>query len=135
MTRSSLRIVTHAREELLDLTAQVRAVVAQSGVREGFCVVYSPHTTAGVTINEGYDPDVTHDLLLALDTMVPHNAGYRHAEGNSAAHVKTSLIGASQLVGIGGGELLLGTWQAIWFCEFDGPRTRTVVVSVMESSA
>ncbi|MBI5831397.1 MAG: YjbQ family protein [Armatimonadetes bacterium] len=135
MLRSTLQVVTKSREELVDLTARVRAIVVGSGVREGLCVVYSPHTTAGITINEGYDPDVTHDLLLALDAMVPHNSGYRHAEGNSAAHMKASLVGASQTIGVGGGDLLLGTWQAVWFCDFDGPRTRTVTVTVMEASA
>lgn len=132
MHRTTLRVPTRTQEELVDLTAEVRAAVAASGVREGLCMVYCPHTTAGVTINEGYDPDVAHDLLLALDAMAPQHAGYRHAEGNSAAHVKATLVGASQTVGVAAGELLLGTWQAVWFCEFDGPRTRTVVVWVME---
>ena len=134
MVRTTLTVVTGSREQMVDITAQVREVVAESGMTEGLCLVYSTHTTAAVTINEGYDPDVTHDLLLALDTMVPQNAGYRHAEGNSAAHMKASLLGASQTVTVVGGDLLLGTWQAIWFCDFDGPRKRTVMVTLLEAS-
>ena len=117
-------------EDFVDLTAQVRDVVAETGVQEGHCVVYVPHTTAGVTINENADPDVRHDLLLALNRISPDLPGFRHGEGNSAAHVKSSLMGSSVTVLVQAGHLVLGTWQGIYFCEFDGPRTRRVHVQV-----
>jgi secondary thiamine-phosphate synthase enzyme len=115
---------------MIDITDRVAALVSQSGIREGICHVFVPHTTAAVTINENADPDVQRDILASLDRMVPLDDGYRHGEGNSAAHVKASLFGASQSVWVEGGRLVLGTWQSLFFCEFDGPRTRRVLVGL-----
>ena len=126
-----LDVTTRARCELVDITGQVASAVHDVKLRDGAVLVYSPHTTAAITIQENADPDVRHDLLLALENAVPDAAPrgrYRHAEGNSPAHVKTSLVGASQLVPVAGNELQLGTWQGIYFCEFDGPRTRHVLL-------
>ena len=118
-------------EGFVDITPQVREVVTASRVPDGCCVVYVPHTTSGVTINENADPDVRHDLLLALRRIAPELPGFRHAEGNSTAHVKASLMGSSVTVLIDDARLVLGTWQGIYFAEFDGPRTRRVHVRVM----
>ena len=129
-----LEVQTTDREQLVDLTERVREVVRSSGVANGLCPVSSPHTTAGVTVNENADPDVRHDLLLALGNAVPERAAagrYRHGEGNSDAHVKTSLVGTSQLIPVQGGAPVLGTWQGVFLCEFDGPRRRTVQVKVI----
>jgi secondary thiamine-phosphate synthase enzyme len=116
---------------MLDVTTRVQAIVADAGVQTGLVTVYIPHTTAGVTINENADPDVVHDTLRQLDEMVPwRQPFYRHAEGNSASHVKASMMGSSVTVLIEDGKLQLGTWQGVWFCEFDGPRTRKVWVKV-----
>ncbi|MGE5609735.1 MAG: secondary thiamine-phosphate synthase enzyme YjbQ [Bacillota bacterium] len=126
------KIATRQRSEMIDITRLVGRVVRQAGVQSGIAVVHVPHTTAGVTINENADPDVQHDLLRKLETMVPQReAFYRHGEGNSDSHVKTSLIGNSVTVLVENGELVLGTWQAVYLCEFDGPRERSVVVKVM----
>lgn len=125
----SFRVTTRQRNTFLDITAEVRAALQRRGLREGIAIVYCPHTTAAITINEGYDPDVVHDMQLWLDRAVPHvQPGFRHGEGNSDAHLKASLIGSSATIPVSGGELQLGQWQAIFFCEFDGPRTRTVHV-------
>ncbi len=124
-------VKTSASTELIDITDQVQAELRDKGVQEGVCMVYVPHTTAAVTINEGADPSVQEDLLMVLNGMVPWKAPYKHAEGNSPAHVKTTLVGASELVGVEGGRLVLGTWQRIFFCEFDGPRTRKVHVRTL----
>jgi len=114
---------------MLEITDQVRQAVRDAGVAEGQVTVYIPHTTAGVTINENADPDVVHDMLAQLDEMVPwRQPFYQHGEGNSAAHVKASLMGISVAVPVSGGDLLLGTWQGVWFCEFDGPRSRRAIV-------
>jgi secondary thiamine-phosphate synthase enzyme len=126
----ALDIKTNAREEMVDLTPKIEAAVAASGVENGLCTVFIPHTTAGVTINENADPDVREDLLAALRRTVPDGVPYRHGEGNSPAHVKASLVGSSVTVIIEGGRLRLGTWQGIQFCEFDGPRARKVWVKV-----
>ena len=116
---------------MIDITAQAAEAVAESGVQNGTVMVFCPHTTAAITINENADPDVPHDILLTLETLIPqHRDGYRHCEGNSDAHVKASLVGSSEQVMILNGCLKLGTWQAIFFCEFDGPRTRTVHVQI-----
>lgn len=125
---------TTARDQVVDLTAEVRRVVADSGVSDGLCVVFCPHTTAGLVVNEGWDPAVGADLLMVLDRLVPQQGGYAHAEGNTAAHVKALTCGASQTLIVEGGRLVLGQWQAIQFYEFDGPRSRNVLVSVVESS-
>jgi secondary thiamine-phosphate synthase enzyme len=126
----TLPISTRQRSQMIEITTEVQSVLGQSGVQEGVVVVYCPHTTAGLTINEDADPTVRADLLDMLDRLVPWQAGYRHAEGNSAAHIKSSLVGHSVMVLVGKGQLLLGTWQGIFFCEFDGPRSRRVLVHV-----
>jgi len=124
-----LAIRTHQRCELVDVTEQVEAALAGLGVEDGAVLVWSPHTTAGVTVNEGYDPDVAGDLLRRLEALAPERGqGDRHAEGNSDAHLKTALVGTSALVPVEGGRLALGRWQRVFLCEFDGPRRRTVHV-------
>ena len=125
----SFRVSTHRRNDLIDITAEVKASLRRRGLSEGVGVVYCPHTTAAVTINEGYDPDVVHDMLLWLERAVPHvQPGFRHGEGNSDSHIKASLVGYSATVVVDGGDLVLGRWQGVYFCEFDGPRHRTVHV-------
>jgi secondary thiamine-phosphate synthase enzyme len=128
----TLTIRTSAREELVDLTQQVQELVRGSGARAGVAFITSPHTTAGITIQENADPDVRADLLAHLARLVPRTAEFRHGEGNSDAHIKTSLVGATQALPVDGGRLVLGRWQAIYFCEFDGPRTRRVQVKIVE---
>ena len=125
----TFRVSTHQRTEFVDITGDVAKAVTAMGVKDGVVTVFVPHTTAGVTINENADPDVTADMANALDRMVPWSADYRHSEGNAAAHVKASLMGSSARVIVEGGRLQLGMWQAIYFCEFDGPRSRKVWVS------
>jgi secondary thiamine-phosphate synthase enzyme len=126
-----ITVHTKARAEMIDITAAVQKMISGEKIESGICLVYTPHTTAAVTINENADPDVPRDMLAALDRAVPLSANYRHAEGNSAAHVKSSLVGASELVIIEGGRLVLGAWQSIFFCEFDGPRTRKVYIKFL----
>ena len=121
-------IRTNQQVEFVKLTGQIQKLLDESGAQEGICHVYVPHTTAGITINEGADPDVIRDMTMELNKIVPLEDGYRHAEGNSAAHIKASMMGSSAEVMIENGKLVLGTWQAIFFCEFDGPRTRRVLV-------
>ena len=129
--QNDFRISTKNRNQMIDITSQVGSLVGKSGVVDGDVIVYCPHTTAAITINENADPSVPHDLLLTLEELVPrHRSGYRHYEGNSDSHCKSSLIGCSEQVLIKGGALQLGTWQGIFFCEFDGPRSRKVVVQV-----
>jgi len=125
-----IAIKTNKRVELVNITSHVRAAVKESGVRSGVCHVFVPHTTAGVTINEGADPDVARDIEERLSKLIPENDGYRHKEGNSDAHIKSVLAGASASILVEGGVLILGTWQAVYFCEFDGPRSREVLVKV-----
>jgi secondary thiamine-phosphate synthase enzyme len=120
---------TNKREEIVDITGKIAAAVAAAGVSEGICMVFVPHTTAGVTINENADPDVKADILMALRHTVPDSLPYAHGEGNSTAHVKATLVGSSVSVIVANGRLQLGTWQGICLCEFDGPRTRKVWVS------
>jgi secondary thiamine-phosphate synthase enzyme len=119
---------TKAREELIDITRTVEEDVRSSGIKEGLCVVYVPHTTAAVTINEDADPSVREDILRQLKNLAPRKGEYSHLEGNSDAHIKSSLIGASQVIPIHDGRLMLGTWQGVFFCEFDGPRDRCFYV-------
>ncbi len=122
---------TRSRSQMVDITAEIAGVVAQSGIQDGDVTVFCPHTTGGITINENADPDVVHDLLLTFEELFPKNRpGYRHSEGNSDSHCKSSLVGAGEQVLIQAGRLVLGTWQSIYFCEFDGPRTRRVIVQV-----
>ncbi|MGB9691541.1 MAG: secondary thiamine-phosphate synthase enzyme YjbQ [Candidatus Sumerlaeaceae bacterium] len=124
-------IRTTSRRQFVDITAQVREAVAASQVGEGICVVYCPHTTAGITINEHADPDVVQDLGMVLGRLVPHEDDYAHSEGNSDSHVQCSLIGPSQTLIVHKGHLVLGTWQGVFFCEFDGPRQRKFFVKVV----
>ena len=131
MFTKTIDVRTGSRDEMADITAEVASAVGESGVAEGMATVYVPHTTAGVTINENADPSVVHDMLAALDQAVPWRQGFhRHGEGNSAAHVKSSLVGCSARVLVGAGRLVLGTWQGIYFCEFDGPRSRKAHIAV-----
>jgi secondary thiamine-phosphate synthase enzyme len=124
-------VSTNKRNELVDITGKVEKAVAEAGISEGNVIVYCPHTTAAITINENADPDVVHDILLTLSALIPQNrSGYQHSEGNSDAHVKSSILGCSQTVLINNGQMQLGTWQGIYFCEFDGPRRRTVSVQI-----
>lgn len=129
----SFNVKTSARNDFKDITREVSQALAATGVSDGICVVYVPHTTAGVTINENADPAVRVDIEGALDRIIPWNGPYKHSEGNSAAHVKASLMGFSATIPVRGGMLVLGTWQGIYFCEFDGPRTRTVHVQAIPS--
>jgi secondary thiamine-phosphate synthase enzyme len=126
-----LTIETDRREQFRDITDEVRAAVREQGSGAGMCVVYSPHTTCGVTVNEGYDPDVAADAVRHLGELVPRFRGWRHAEGNSDAHVKTILVGASVTLPIESGDLALGQWQRVFLCEFDGPRRRQLRVTVL----
>jgi len=126
----NIKVKTQAREELVDITERIREEIISSGVKEGICIVYVPHTTAGVTINENADPSVKEDILMTMKKIVPDSLPYRHSEGNSPAHVKACLIGSSVNIIIEKGELSLGTWQGIFFCEFDGPRNRRVYMKV-----
>jgi secondary thiamine-phosphate synthase enzyme len=126
----TISIATKRRNELIDISDQIAEAVRESRVHEGIATVFVPHTTAGVTINENADPDVVTDLLHKLQDVFPKNDGYHHAEGNSDAHIKASLLGASVQIIVHEGKLLLGTWQGIYFCEFDGPRTRTCYIKV-----
>lgn len=128
----TLSVRTNTRIELLDLTSQVQEVVSQSGVTEGLCHVFVPHTTAAVTINENADPSVKADILMVMNKLISEQEPYRHQEGNSPAHVKASLIGPQITVFVTKGRLALGTWQGIFFCEFDGPRPRRLLVKVVE---
>ena len=129
---TTLDVRSKSQVEFLNITERVQGAIKDSGVREGLACVYVPHTTAAVTINEGADPDVVEDLISGLQRMVP-STGYQHTEGNSPAHLKSTLVGCSLCVPISGGRLTLGTWQAIFFCEFDGPRSRRVLVQVAPS--
>ncbi|HJZ92465.1 MAG TPA: secondary thiamine-phosphate synthase enzyme YjbQ [Gemmataceae bacterium] len=127
----SFNLKTTARNQLVEITDQVREAVAASGLKTGLCVVYCPHTTAAITVNENADPDVVHDMLLYLNKAVPKDQpGFRHGEGNSDSHIKASLVGPSVTLIVDAGDVVLGRWQGVYFCEFDGPRTRTVMVRV-----
>jgi len=128
-----LTFETDRREQFRDITDEVRAAVREQGSGSGICVVYSPHTTCGVTVNEGWDPDVAADAVRHLGELVPRFRGWRHAEGNSDAHVKTMLIGASVTLPIDGGDLALGQWQRVFLCEFDGPRERRLRVTCVSA--
>ena len=127
-----LTVKTRSRTELIDITSDVNQLVRKSGIDAGLCLLYVPHTTAAVTINESADPSVKSDILMILNQIVPWEAQYRHMEGNSPAHVKSTMVGASELVAIENSSLVLGTWQGIFFCEFDGPRTRKIHVRFLQ---
>src|SRR5512147_867514 len=138
MASATIEVRTSSRCEMVDVTDRVRAAAREAGLPGGAILVYCPHTTAGVTVQENADPDVQRDLLLALENAVPLRAArgsYRHAEGNADAHVKASLVGSSALVPVAGGELALGRWQGIFLCEFDGPRVRQLLVSSLAAPA
>lgn len=130
----SFSVSTRLRCQFLDITRQVAKIVSDKGVREGCCIVHIPHTTCGITINENADPDVPTDILAHLARMIPQLSDFRHCEGNSDAHIKTSLMGSAVTVPVSEGRLALGTWQSIFMTEFDGPRTRQVFVTVMAAS-
>ena len=127
-----LSVKSKAKTELIDITSDVQKLVRSSGIVEGICMLYVPHTTAAVTINESADPSVKADILMILNQIVPWKAEYRHLEGNSPAHVKSTLVGASEQIAIENNHLVLGTWQGIFFCEFDGPRSRKVHMRIYE---
>ena len=128
-----ITVETSARTEFVDVTDKVRKTIASAGAGTGLCMLYVPHTTAAVTINESADPSVKADILKIINAVVPWDADYRHLEGNSAAHIKTTLVGSSELLLVEKGRLVLGTWQGIFFCEFDGPRTRKLHVNLIAS--
>ena len=127
------RVKTTSRIEMIDVTSEVQRLVSEEGINEGVCLVYCPHTTAGVVINEHADPSVAEDIASALTDQYPHRRAWRHLEGNADAHVKSAVVGISAMIPITGGRLALGTWQGIFFCEFDGPRTRELYVQIMSS--
>ena len=131
IVQKDLAISSKSRNQMIDITNKVGSVVSQSGITTGDVIVYCPHTTAAITINENADPSVPHDILLTLSELIPHHRpGYRHSEGNSDSHCKSSLLGCSEQILIKNGTLNLGTWQGVFFCEFDGPRHREVLVQV-----
>jgi len=129
----TISLKTKSGDSIQDITQAVASVVAKSGIKEGFCLVSSPHTTAGITVNENSDPDVKSDILMELGKIVPLTDNYRHMEGNSAAHLKASLMGFSAVIPVSSGKIVLGIWQGIYFCEFDGPRERKVNITVTGS--
>ncbi len=126
----SVNVKTDSRIDMVDITSSIQKEISKSGVKEGVCIIYVPHTTAGMTINEGADPAVCDDIMAKLNELVPPNAGYRHGEGNADSHIKASLLGSSVSVLVENGSLVLGTWQKIFFCEFDGPRSRRVYLKI-----
>jgi secondary thiamine-phosphate synthase enzyme len=128
----TVQVKSSRRTDFIDITHSVREVTRKSGVSEGICLIFVPHTTAAVTINENADPSVTRDILIMLNKLIPSEDDYRHLEGNSPAHIKSSLLGCSETVLVESGKLVLGTWQGIFFCEFDGPRSRKVYVKVVK---
>ena len=127
-----ISVKTRERTELIDITTDINQLIQKAGIDQGLCMIYVPHTTAAVTINESADPSVKSDILMILNQIIPWKAHYRHLEGNSPAHIKSTLVGSSELIAIENRRLVLGTWQGIFFCEFDGPRTRKVDIRIME---
>ena len=128
----TFQVKSSRRTDFIDITHSVQEIIRKSGVGEGVCYIFIPHTTAAVTINENADPSVTQDIMMMLNKLIPSEDDYRHLEGNSPAHIKSSLMGCSKTVLVESGKLVLGTWQGIFFCEFDGPRSRKVYVKVMK---
>ena len=128
-----LTVQSNDRTSIIDITHQIQALVQENGIKNGICYIFIPHTTAGVTINENADPDVKSDMLMEINKVIPFTDSYRHMEGNSAAHIKATLFGNSEMIIINTGRLQLGTWQGVFFCEFDGPRTRKVWVKFVNS--
>jgi len=131
-TKKQISVSTNKRNEFVDVTGEVSNAVKESGVKEGCVHLYVPHTTAAVTINENYDPSVKSDILNKLSDVIPAGAGYAHAEGNADSHIKASIIGSSEFIPVTGGDIDLGRWQGIFFCEFDGPRSRRMLIEVIE---
>jgi secondary thiamine-phosphate synthase enzyme len=129
--KRTLTVKTHSKTEFIDITRDIEEAIRSEGVDDGVCVVFVPHTTAAVTINESADPSVKSDILMILNKIVPWKEGYGHLEGNSPAHIKSSIIGASEVIAVEGGRLKLGTWQGVFFCEFDGPRSRKVQIRLL----
>jgi secondary thiamine-phosphate synthase enzyme len=127
-----ISVKTRERTELIDITTDINQLIQKTKIDQGLCMIYVPHTTAAVTINESADPSVKSDILMILNQIIPWKADYRHLEGNSPAHIKSTLMGSSELIAIENRRLVLGTWQGIFFCEFDGPRTRKVDIRIME---
>jgi len=125
-------VKSKSRTQLIDITSEIQKAVRSSGISEGLCMLYVPHTTAAITINESADPSVASDIMMVLNEVIPWKADYRHLEGNSPAHIKSTLVGASEVIAIENGSLVLGTWQGIFFCEFDGPRTRSVHMRLLK---
>lgn len=130
MSITEIQVKTKQRNELVDITPQVEKAVEESGIAEGICVLAVPHTTAAVTVNENADPSVKADIIAKLSALAPAGDRYQHREGNADAHIKATLVGPSEVLLVKGGQLMLGTWQGVFFCEFDGPRTRQVVIRV-----
>lgn len=128
----TLQVTSSRQVEMIDISTEVCRVIRETGVTDGMAVIFTPHTTAAITINENADPDVCRDLVMEINKIVPMQDGYHHLEGNSAAHLKSSLFGASETLIINAGEIVLGTWQGIYFCEFDGPRRRKVNIQVVD---
>jgi len=126
-----INVKSRTRVEFIDITEKIQEIIKEEGVKEGVCYIYVPHTTAGITINEGADPSVQRDIIATLSKLVPFEGDYAHREGNSDAHIKSTIVGVSQVVFIESGRLSLGTWQALYFCEFDGPRHRRVQVKIV----
>lgn len=127
----TLSVSSRKQVEMIDITTEVCAAIRAQGINSGLAVLYTPHTTAAITINENADPDVTRDMIMEINKIVPMQDGYRHTEGNSAAHIKSSLFGASETLIIAEGRVVLGTWQGIYFCEFDGPRSRRLQIRIL----
>lgn len=127
-------IKTRSKVDLQDITSDVKKVIKSSGVQSGICYLFVPHTTAGVMVNEHADPSVAEDISMQLDVVIPQHQNYRHMEGNSPAHIKAILMGSSEMLLIEGGKLVLGTWQGIFFCEFDGPRNRSILIKIMSDN-
>ena len=128
----TLTVKSKLRTQLIDITSEIQKAVRSSGISEGLCMLYVPHTTAAITINESADPSVASDIMMVLNEVIPWKADYRHLEGNSPAHIKSTLVGSSEIIAIESGNLVLGTWQGIFFCEFDGPRTRKLHMRLMK---
>lgn len=127
----TLNVKSRTRTEFIDITEDINRIVKESGLKSGICYIYVPHTTAGITINEGADPSVKRDILATLNKLIPFEGDYQHMEGNSAAHIKSSLVGVSSTILIEDARLLIGTWQSVFFCEFDGPRQRRVFIKMI----
>jgi secondary thiamine-phosphate synthase enzyme len=133
MHLKQIEINTKTKTDLIDITSDIDKIIRESKIKDGICFLFTPHTTGGLTLNENADPSVRKDILMELNKNVPFQDGYHHTEGNASAHIKTTLVGSSQVLFIESGKLVLGTWQGIFFCEFDGPRRRTILVKISET--